>query len=75
LPWFEKLNGSLNDKLDEETFRARIKENTRLLNSLTREIVERARKDSPDANADELLRLVNDAEGLGTGTLLFANAA
>jgi hypothetical protein len=42
LPWFARLNASLNDTLDEAGFRERIRASTRLMQSLAGEIAERA---------------------------------
>ena len=42
LPWFSDLNKSLNDKLDDAGFRARIRFSTRQMSTLAREIADRA---------------------------------
>jgi flavin-dependent dehydrogenase len=58
LPWFAELNRSLQDSLSDDEFRARIKENTVLLNALAHQIVERAHIDCPELDASEVEQLV-----------------
>jgi flavin-dependent dehydrogenase len=74
LPWFAEMNRGLTDALDEEGFRARIREYVGLLDALALEIVARAREQSPDVDASEVLALVRDASAAHRG-LLFAEAA
>jgi flavin-dependent dehydrogenase len=42
LPWFARLNASLNDRLDDAAFRDRIRDSTALMRRLAAEIAERA---------------------------------
>ncbi len=42
LPWFATLNASLNDRLDDAGFRARIRHSTTLMRTLAGEIADRA---------------------------------
>jgi hypothetical protein len=42
LPWFAELNASLNDRLDDEGFRARLRASTERLGRLAEEIRQRA---------------------------------
>ncbi|WP_415923206.1 NAD(P)/FAD-dependent oxidoreductase, partial [Steroidobacter sp.] len=62
LPWFAALNGSLLDTLNEETFRQRIKDNSKVLNTLAREIVERAKLECPEVDASAVLKLLEKAQ-------------
>jgi flavin-dependent dehydrogenase len=75
LSWFSDLNGSLLDKIDEQTFRERIRENAGLLNTLAREIVERAHASCPEVDASAVLKLLQDADAATARRLLFAEAA
>lgn len=75
LPWFAQLNSGLRDALDEEAFRARIKEYTQLLNTLARQIVERACRDYPQLDAGEVRLLLDDSPVSAAASLLFAEAA
>ena len=74
LPWFAELNRGLADELDDEAFRARIREYTALLDALAQEIVARAREQSPSIDAQEVMSLLNGAAPR-VGALLFADAA
>jgi hypothetical protein len=73
LPWFAELNRGLSDELDEEGFRARISEYVALLDALALEIVARAREQSPELDASEVVALLQDAPA-STRSLLFAEA-
>jgi hypothetical protein len=42
LPWFAELNASLNDRLDDDAFRQRIRDNAQMLRELAAEITDRA---------------------------------
>lgn len=75
LPWFAELNRGLRDTLDETAFRARIKESTALLNTLAKQIVERARGQCPQLDADEVQRLLDNSTFAVSASLLFADAA
>ena len=77
LPWFADLNRSLNDKLDEQAFRERIRENTALLNALAKQIVERALEQCPQLDATSVLRLLEGAplNPVVAQRMLFAQAA
>lgn len=63
LPWFAELNRSLQDRLSEAEFRARIKENTLLLDALAAQIVARARTECPGLDASEVAQLVGGRVG------------
>ena len=54
LPWFAELNRSLNDRLDDAAFRARIRDAARMLRSLAEEMLERAMAEHPDLDARAL---------------------
>ncbi len=73
LPWFAELNRGLRDQLDDEAFRARIREYTALLDQLAREIVQRAREQHPELDASKVLQLLSTPEA--RASLLFAQAA
>jgi flavin-dependent dehydrogenase len=77
LPWFADLNRSLNDHLDEQGFRERIRQNTALLNALATQIVERALAQCPQLDASEVRRLLVGAplNPVITQQMLFAEAA
>jgi len=75
LPWFAELNSGLRDQLDEAGFRARVKENVVLLESLAQQIVERACAQSPGLNADEVRALLGAAPASAMNPLLFDEAA
>jgi hypothetical protein len=74
LDWFAELNRSLQDELDDDAFRARIREYTALLDSLARQIMDRALRDAPHldvAGLSALLRGTAESQP----TLLFDAAA
>ncbi|MDM0002496.1 NAD(P)/FAD-dependent oxidoreductase [Variovorax sp. J22P240] len=54
LPWFAELNRSLNDRLDDDAFKARMRASAERLRALAVEILERARHDNPTLAAGEL---------------------
>jgi flavin-dependent dehydrogenase len=66
LPWFAELNRGLRDELDEEGFRARIRECVALLDALTREIVARATQQCPQLDASGVMALLDDEPSLTT---------
>ena len=61
LPWFAELNRSLNDTLDDEQFRARLRASALQLKSLARETLERACAEHPKLVGAALRELVGDA--------------
>jgi hypothetical protein len=75
LPWFAELNRGLRDELDEEAFRARVIEYTALLNSLAREIIERACGEQPSLDASEVRKLLRAVPAVVSESLLFTKAA
>jgi flavin-dependent dehydrogenase len=56
LPWFAELNASLADRLDDTTFRERIRASTRMLRELAAEIVERVEAQAGSAVSSAALR-------------------
>jgi flavin-dependent dehydrogenase len=72
LPWFAELNRGLRDELDDEAFRARIRESTALLNALAREIVARATQQFRTLDASAVNTLLEKQVTTKTGALLFA---
>jgi flavin-dependent dehydrogenase len=58
LPWFAELNRSLNDRLDEAEFRARIRESTARLQVLAAEMLERASREYQSLDGAELAALL-----------------
>lgn len=75
LPWFAELNRGLRDQVDEEGFRARIRQYAGLLNTLAMQIVDRACEQCPDLSAAEVRQLLNGAKAASAGALLFETAA
>jgi flavin-dependent dehydrogenase len=74
LPWFAELNRGLRDTLDEEAFRARMKEYTALLNTLAQQIVERACAQCPELDAADVRELLNGSIAASAEPLLFPDA-
>jgi hypothetical protein len=74
LPWFVELNRGLRDELTEDEFRARIKANVRLLETLAHQITSRASAQNPKVDISSIAMLV-DGESVARDPLLFANAA
>jgi flavin-dependent dehydrogenase len=74
LPWFVELNRGLRDQIDEESFRARIRANTVLLNALARQIISRACEQCPQLDASAVRQLLNGTAAM-QDALLFAAAA
>ena len=58
MPWFVELNRSLNDTLDAEAFRARLRESTSRLVALADEIVATAKAEHPQLDASALRELI-----------------
>lgn len=54
LPWFAELNRSLNDRLGDEDFRARLRASAAQMRTLAGEIVARAMSDHPALDAASL---------------------
>jgi flavin-dependent dehydrogenase len=75
LPWFAELNRALLDDLDDEAFRARIREYTALLNALAKEIVERALGQCPALDVAAVQSMLDKAIIAATPPLLFAEAS
>jgi flavin-dependent dehydrogenase len=81
LPWFAALNKSLNDRLDDAAFRARIRASTRLMRTLAAEIAERAGRTAA-VDTGRLRSLLEDGgladavgvEPAGATPLLFPDA-
>ena len=80
LPWFARLNASLNDRLDDAAFRDRIRDSTRLMRSLAAEIADRA-GESPGVDSARLRGLLMAGGSTGATApprqdeaLLFAEA-
>ncbi len=74
LPWFAELNRGLRDELDDEAFRARIIEYTALLDSLAKEIIERACAEQPSLDSSEVRKLLSPESAIAE-SLLFTRAA
>jgi flavin-dependent dehydrogenase len=60
LPWFAELNRSLNDRLDDDGFRRRIRASTAQLRQLAGEIVGRANAQHPGLGSGMLGALLQD---------------
>ena len=58
MPWFAELNRSLNDRLDDAAFKARIRASTAQLRRLAGEILARARDCDPALEAAALEALL-----------------
>ncbi len=77
MPWFKALNGSLNDKLDDAAFRARIRQSTRLLTALAQELLDRGCSEHAGLDGTALRTAIATAGGAspGFGQMLFPTAA
>ena len=75
LAWFVELNRGLRDSLDDEAFRVRIRETTRQLAELAREIVVLACTEHPGLDARSVLALLEDRNSPVTTGLLVESAA
>jgi hypothetical protein len=75
LPWFAELNRGLRDQLDDEAFRARMIEYTGLLNTLAKEIIERACSEQPTLDSVEVRKLLGSMPETALESLLFTQAA
>jgi flavin-dependent dehydrogenase len=58
LPWFAELNRSLNDRLDDTAFRARVQHSTQQLLALAREMLDRACDEHPGLDGSELREVI-----------------
>lgn len=74
LPWFAELNRSLQDRLDDEAFRQRIEQNTKLLENLAAQIVAHAREQTPGLDTSAIEAVLGHACASGPA-LLFDRAA
>ncbi|HEY2561028.1 MAG TPA: NAD(P)/FAD-dependent oxidoreductase [Caldimonas sp.] len=76
LPWFDELNRSLNDRLDDRRFRERIVASTRLMRNLAAAILRRAGATAgvDDAGLDDLLATTRFAEVDREASFFFENA-
>ncbi len=61
LPWFAEMNRGLRDRLDDDAFRARIREYAARIHALAAEIVERATAEHPALDASALRALLGAA--------------
>jgi len=75
LGWFAELNRGLGDRLDDEGFKARIRETTGQLRQLAREIVATATAEHPDLDSGAVLACVDGAPGEPRAGMLFDSAA
>lgn len=69
LPWFAELNKSLGDELDEAGFRARIKENTALIEHLAAQIRARVRAHVPAIDTSAIDAILGRADVCGRALL------
>lgn len=75
LPWFAELNRSLNDTLDDDAFRHRMRQSVDRLSALAGEMLARASRDHPGLDGGALSALLAQATapaGAPPGALLFA---
>jgi len=61
LPWFAELNASLQDTLDDDGFRQRLRQSTRLLQDLAGELIDRALADHPGLDVQALREAIGPA--------------
>jgi flavin-dependent dehydrogenase len=74
VPWFVELNRSLEDRLDDAAFRARLRDAAARLRALAAEMLQRAATDCPGLDGPEraaLAALVGDTPAAVEGPLLF----
>ncbi|MDM0017194.1 NAD(P)/FAD-dependent oxidoreductase [Variovorax saccharolyticus] len=74
LPWFAELNRSLNDRLDDEAFKHRMRQSAERLATLAGEMLARATRDHPELEGGALAALLARAPAAaaaGTGPRLF----
>jgi flavin-dependent dehydrogenase len=77
LPWFAELNRSLNDRLDDEAFRTRMRASVEQLRALAGEILVRATREHPGLDAVALRTVLEEkisaaASGRTQAPMLFA---
>jgi flavin-dependent dehydrogenase len=75
LDWFAELNRGLRDPLDDEAFRVRIRETTRQLQQLAREIVAVASARHPGLDIAAVLASLDDRSAEPGTPMLFDTAA
>ena len=75
LDWFAELNRGLRDPLDEEAFKARIRQTTQQLRQLAREIVAVATAEHPDLDAGAVRALLDGPYAVPAAAMLFDSAA
>jgi len=75
LEWFAELNRGLQDELDDEGFKSRIRQTTEQLRALAREIVATAEARHPTLSGDAVRALLDGTTGGGSTKLLFDFAA
>ena len=75
LGWFAELNRGLRDSLDDAGFKARIRDTTRQLQTLAREIIATAHAEHADLDASALLALLVDQPVAAAAGMLFDTAA
>jgi len=63
LDWFVELNRGLRDPLDDEAFKARIRQTTLELRQLAREIIAAASTQHPGLDAGRVLALLDGSAG------------
>ena len=75
LDWFSELNRGLRDSLDDEAFKARIRQGALQLQRLASEIVTKSRAEHADLDARRILSLLNDSPATKCGDMLFETSA
>jgi hypothetical protein len=75
LDWFAELNRGLRDDLDDEAFKARIRQTTRQLRQLAREIVTTACAQHADLDAGRVFTLLECQPAAPAAGMLFDSAA
>ncbi|MCJ7451880.1 MAG: tryptophan 7-halogenase [Steroidobacteraceae bacterium] len=75
LAWFAELNRGLRDSLDDAAFEARIRDTTRQLDELAREIVIMACAENPGLDASAVLGLIEVRTGAAPAGMLVESAA
>jgi hypothetical protein len=70
-PWFVELNRSLDDRLDDAAFRARIRAATHRLNALAHELLERGSADHPQLDGSALRALLDQTALVPHEPMLF----
>ena len=75
LAWFADLNRGLRDSLDDEAFKARIRETTRQLQDLAHEIVVKACAENPGLDASAVLGLIEGRAGAAPAGMLVESVA